>query len=116
MTNYAEIVTRSAWLWTEFGADYAERVIPEKIMSDLPRYVRGKKKGKIKDHKIVWDKVERGGWVGIGRASNNGVENRVGKVIRVRLVHSSWGRPEEVVVEYEPDDNGKFEKGETNDS
>ena len=110
MTNYAEIATRSAWLWTEFGKDYADRVIPEKIISELPRYVRGKKKGKIKDHKIEWEKVERGGWVGIDRASNNGVENRVGKVIRVRLIHSPWGSPEEVVVEYEPDENGKWAK------
>ena len=108
MTNYAEIVTRSAWLWTEFGESYAAKIIPEKIISELPRYVRGKKKGKIKDHRIQWEKVERGGWVGISRAGNNGVENRVGKVIRARLIKSLWGCPDVVVAECEPDGKGNW--------
>lgn len=99
MTNYAEITTRSAWLWTEFGSSYASKIVPQEILDELPRYVRGNKKGKIKDHKIVWRKVERGGW-----DTERGVaENRVGKVILAQLVYSAWRRPEEVVADFELD-------------
>ena len=110
MTNYAEIKTRSAWLWTEFGSNYASKIVPQEILNELPRYVRGNKKGQIKDHKIVWEKVERGGWVGMGRASNNGVENRVGKVIRAQLVYSAWRRPEEVVADFMLDENNVWKR------
>lgn len=110
MTNYAEIKTRSAWLWTDFGSSYASKVIPQDLLDELPRYVRGSKKGKIKDHKIVWEKVCRGGWVGIGRASNNGVENRVGKVIRAQLVHSAWRKPDEVVADFMLDENNAWKR------
>lgn len=110
MTNYAQITTRSAWLWTEFGSSYASKIVPQEILDELPRYVRGNKKGKIKDHRIEWEKVERGGWVGISRASNNGVENRVGKVVRARLIHSPWRKPVEVVADFELDGTGTWKR------
>ena len=106
MTNYAEIATRSAWLWTEFGSNYASRIVPADMLDDLPRYVRGEKKGQIKDHKIVWKKVERGGW-----DSDRGVaENRVGKVILAQLVYCPWGRNDEVVADFERDADGSWKR------
>jgi hypothetical protein len=103
MANYALIVTKDAWLWTDFGADYAARIMPADMLDALPRYVRGAKAGKIKDHMIEWDKVERGGFV-----PPQMVENRVGKVIRARLVKSPWGRPSEVVAEFFKDKDGNW--------
>ena len=41
-TNYAYIEERSAWLSTEFGEK------ARKFIDDLPRYVRGKRKGQLK--------------------------------------------------------------------
>lgn len=108
MANYAQIETREAWLWTDFGFDFASRIFPQDILDNLPRYVRGEKKGKIKNHKIVWEKVESGGWVGLSRASNNGVENRVGKVINARLVCSPFREEEQIVLDYERDAEGKW--------
>jgi len=106
MTNYAEIATRSAWLWTDFGAEYAARIVPADMLDGLPRYVRGQKKGKIKDHKIIWRKVERGGW-----DSERGVaENRVGKVILAQLVYSPWGRPQQLVADFERAGDGTWKR------
>lgn len=106
MTNYAEITTRSAWLWTDFGSSYASKIIPQNILDELPRYVRGAKKGQIKDHKLVWRKVECGGW----DTDRGTVEKRVGKVILAQLVHSAWRRPEEVVADFELDENNAWKR------
>jgi len=72
----------------------------------LPRYVRGPKKGKIKDYKISWEKVEVGGW----DSSRDRVEHRVGKVIFARLVYSPWGRQEEVKADFYRDENGEWKR------
>jgi len=103
MTNYAHIQTKEAWLWTDFGFDFASRIFPQDILDDLPRYVRGEKKGKIKNHKIVWEKVERGGWT-----RTNGVEKRVGKVIKARLVCSPFREEEQTVLDYGRDAEGNW--------
>ena len=106
MTNYAELTTRSAWLWTDFGSSYASKIVPQEILDELPRYVRGNKKGKIQDHKIVWSKVERGGWDDYrGR-----VERRVGKVILAQLVYSPYRRPARVVADFELDENNAWKR------
>ena len=104
--NYAHIKTKTAWLWTEFGESYASRVFPE-VVAELPVYVKGKKKGKIKDHRIEWEKVEKGGWVKVGEYQNGYVERRVGKVIKVSLIKSPWGCKDEVVAETEGGNKGK---------
>lgn len=95
MTYKATISTRSAWLGKEFGEDYARKMFGDEIVDALPRYVRGKNKGKFKAE-IEWVKVERGGWVRELMATANGdgagyVENRVGKVIAARLIQRDWG-------------------------
>tara|TARA_Y100001972_G_scaffold27386_1_gene33681 strand:- start:5056 stop:5376 length:321 start_codon:yes stop_codon:yes gene_type:complete len=96
MANHAEITTKEAWLFSDFGAEYAAKVFPAEMIEALPRYVRGDKAGKIKNHLIEWDKVERGGWITGGQ----GVETRVGKVIRARLIKRDWGQPSQVVAEF----------------
>lgn len=106
MANYAEFTTRSAFLFTDFGASYAERIFGAKVLDDLPRYVRGAKAGKIKDHKIVWTKCDRGGWVPPQR-----VENRVGKVINAKLIWSpfrNYGK-EQIVAEAFLNEENKWE-------
>jgi hypothetical protein len=62
MTNYAIIEQKSARLSGEFGFSYASRLFGEDVIAQLPRYVRGPKKGQVKGY-IVWEKVVRGGWV-----------------------------------------------------
>lgn len=106
MTNYVDITTRSAWLWTEFGSSFAARIIPAEILDSLPRYVRGPKKGQIKDHKIAWKKVERGGW----DVDRGCAENRVGKVILAQLVWYPWGREPQVIADYMLDKDNTWKR------
>lgn len=94
MTNHAQISERWAGLWTPFGLEFAQRRFPAEVLDAIPRYVRGKHKGAPKAV-IVWEKVERGGWVGRG-ADDNGpvgrVETRKGKIIRCALYGvAPWG-------------------------
>lgn len=69
--SFAKIEIKEAWLSTEFGESYARRVFDDDgfvqqtghcEVDDMPRYVRGNRKGKLKG-KIVWRKVTKGGWL-----------------------------------------------------
>lgn len=93
MSNRASYRTNSAWLGKEFGEQMARRHFGDEAVDALPRYVRGKNKGKFKAE-IQWIKVERGGWVNQGSDDAGAigfVENRVGDVIAVRLIQREWG-------------------------
>tara|TARA_R110001632_G_scaffold45058_1_gene114554 strand:- start:759 stop:1079 length:321 start_codon:yes stop_codon:yes gene_type:complete len=105
MANFAEFSTKSAFLFTDFGGSYAERICGSDLLNDLPRYVRGAKVGKIKDHKIVWTKVERGGWV-----PPQMVEKRTGKVIEAKLVYSPFRGEEQIVAEFLLNADNKWER------
>lgn len=97
--SYAQILTREAYLFSEFGESMARRYFGDDVIDSLPRFVRGKNKGKIKGM-VRWKKVERGGWVNTGRAIEGPVgyvENRVGKVILVELLKAEWGQIPEVL-------------------
>ena len=61
MTNYANIETQSAYLSSDFGENFARKLFGDEILDALPRYVRGKRKGKIKG-RLTWHKCTRGGW------------------------------------------------------
>jgi len=61
MSTRASIIERRASLATEFGKEYAERLFGRAILDQLPRYVRGPRKGEIKGY-LVWNKCDRGGW------------------------------------------------------
>lgn len=103
-TNYAYIEERSAWLSTEFGEKLARKYFGSQV-DDLPRYVRGKRKGQLKGQ-FNWMKVEKGGWVHgfhspvFGHIKGKGVENRKGKIIRAMLTIPVWGGQDEVIALY----------------
>ena len=94
MTQRAKFEIKSAWLGTEFGEKYARKIFGDEVVDALPRNVRGKNKGKLKQT-IVWLKVIEGGWVSEGRAhggeeSVGFVERRVGSTIAWILRNSTW--------------------------
>lgn len=105
MANHAQISTKSCFLFTEFGEQTARKWFGDEAVDALPRFVRGKNKGKIKGV-IVWRKVEKGGWVSgqryYGEASGR-VETRVGQVVYKALCEMPvFGTPAEeakVIVE-----------------
>lgn len=68
MANYAQFITRFAYLNEPFGMELALRkfeLTEEQLESIVGRYVRGKRKGLLKG-KIVWTKCVKGGWVKTG--------------------------------------------------
>lgn len=91
MTNYAHIADRSAFLFTEFGEQLARKWFGDKIVDDLPKYVRGKKKGKPKGV-ITWSKIERGGWVRGYDYEDGYVETRVGHIFDRKIHHAESTR------------------------
>jgi len=93
MTNRASYATRTAWLGTEFGEQFARRQFGDEVVNALPRNTKGKNAGKHKAS-IQWVKVEQGGWVRQGPDGDGRVETRVGKVIAARLVLTKWGTSE----------------------
>lgn len=60
--TFAKFEVRTADLSTDFGREIAEKWFPG-MVEGLPRYVRGKKKGKLKGC-VSWRKVTKGGWAG----------------------------------------------------
>lgn len=102
MTVRASITNREAWLGSDFGLELARRYFTEEQIASLPRYSRGKNKGKIKGI-IRWKKVERGGWIFEGSyygESIGRVENRVGKIIQAELCSSEFDQEPKVVATY----------------
>lgn len=61
MTTYARIINRTSYLSTEFGESYARRLFGDYAVDQLPRYVKGKRKGLLKGL-LCWSKAETGGW------------------------------------------------------
>jgi hypothetical protein len=100
MSRYASIATKRAYLSEDFGAEMATRYFGDEQMAELPKYVRGAKKGKLKGY-IQWDKVTRGGWVrqhGYMGESDGYVENRVGRVIKAEIYLSQWSEDDTLVA------------------
>lgn len=94
MSHYAEFSENQAWLSGDFGESMARRYFGDEIVDSIPRYVRGKRKGKLKGQ-ITWEKVTRGGWVRTGPYCEDGgasgyVERRVGKIIEAVLSIPQW--------------------------
>ncbi len=92
MTTRASFTVKNAWLSSDFGENYARKLFGDKV-NELPHYVRGKRKGKLKGQ-ILWTKCVAGGWVRTGPSYENDpsgyVERRVNKTISAQLVMPVW--------------------------
>jgi len=113
MTTYAAFKENTAYLSGDFGEKYARRLFGDDIVDALPRFVKGKNKGKIKG-RLDWKKCVRGGWVGQGSSSYGAegyVENRVNKTISAKLVIPVWGDEDELVAEWHIDYDSKKPAG-----
>ncbi len=112
MTHYATITKRHAGLWTDFGEDFARRHFDAATLDALPRFVRGKNKGRIKAV-IVWGKVERGGWV--KNCLGGHVERRVGKAIDITLRKADWPNDYGSLIARarRPGENEEYDRAET---
>lgn len=98
MTNYAVIDFNSAKLSTEFGEKIARKWFGDKIVDEMPRFVKGPRKGALKGV-VTWKKVVRGGWVRGGDYESGYVENRVGHIFDRELRHlPAWGHNEGALV------------------
>ena len=71
MTNLAVLESMITWLHYDFGNELARKWFGDEAIDALPRYVRGKKKGKTKGV-LTWVKCTKGGWVH-GYAGSGGV-------------------------------------------
>ena len=86
MTNYAAFAVRSASLASDFGIEFATKHFSADVLAKLPVYVRGPKKGKRKGE-VEWIRCTRGGWVrGAGGSGEGYAENRVGRIVEVKLI------------------------------
>lgn len=66
--NYAQFVSKYAYLSEDFGRDLAMRkfdLTEKQLKQIVGRYIRGKRKGLLKG-KIIWTKCVKGGWVKTG--------------------------------------------------
>lgn len=61
MVQYARYETKHAPLNTDFAAQLALKWFGQEVIDQLPRYVRGPKKGQVKAW-LCWYKVMEGGW------------------------------------------------------
>lgn len=106
MTQYAKLTVKSAPLSGEFGEQMARRYFGDEAVEEMPRYVRGEKKGKLKG-RIGWKKVVEGGWVRTGPSGDWGhsgrVERRVNKVIAAVLYVPQWRERPEILEKWELD-------------
>lgn len=73
--NYAETSTKVCSLFEDFARQFVERqygkLAAEKIYANLPKYQRGKNKGKVKGW-VRWTKCTKGGWVRKGPYDHDG--------------------------------------------
>ena len=98
--NYAQFISRFAYLSEDFGRDLAMRkfsLSAEQLEQIVGRYSRGKRKGLLRG-KIVWTKCVRGGWVKTGPYDQDamracGYVQPVGKCKDFQLVDSWTNEP-----------------------
>ena len=104
MTNYAVIDAREARLSEDFGEEFARRRFGDAAVDALPKFVRGKNKGRTKGW-VSWKKVVCGGWVrNLSYGDGGYVENRAGQIIEVTLSEydpDRWQEPGELIARHE---------------
>ena len=101
----AKFEVRSAFLWTDFGLDFAKRHFTQEQIDLLPRFIRGAKKGKTKGQ-IVWIKCLEGGYVYdrlFGDVPMSYIENRPNTTIAYVLATAEYGaEPQPIATKYIP--------------
>ncbi len=91
MWQYARIDKKRAFLCSDFGYDYAVRTFGKVFVDSLPKFVKGKNKGKTKGS-IEWARCVEGGFYKTGYNRGEGfVENRVGKIVSIVINVQGWG-------------------------
>lgn len=60
--QYAQVTTRTAYLSTEFGVEYATKLFGADAVAALPKISRGPRKGATKGM-LAWRKADVGGWM-----------------------------------------------------
>jgi hypothetical protein len=108
MTRAAVFEVQNAFLWTDFGVEFALRHFTQEQIDQLPKFVRGSKKGKVKGM-ITWVKCIEGGFVYFspcpGAVPTRYVENRRGRTIAYALGTADYGQASAVIVsKYEQPD------------
>ena len=102
----ASFKEQSAPLCFDFGESFARRKFGDKFVDCLPRYKRGKNKGKIKGE-IVWLKCINGGWVSRG-GGRGFVENRKNQIVNIAIRIGDKWKGFEIVAQ---DDCGRNHNG-----
>ncbi|CAB4165360.1 hypothetical protein UFOVP820_38 [uncultured Caudovirales phage] len=92
---------KEAFLWTDFGIEFAKRHFTEEQIAKLPVYKRGPKAGKIRGA-IRWARVKEGGFVYRSPMQysipSRYVENRAGKMVAVELSTAEWGEEPKTIA------------------
>jgi len=103
--SYARFSYRDARLSSDFGEEYARKKFGDELINSLPKFVKGKNKGKIKGM-IKWIKCEQGGWV---RQRQGGfVENRRGSVVAAAIFTGDSWKGYEVVAHDDCGSDGRY--------
>jgi len=61
MANLAELESKITWLKYDFGNELARKWFGDEAIDALPKFTRGKNKGKTKGC-LTWNKCTKGGW------------------------------------------------------
>ena len=88
---YANFDKKQAYLSSDFGKEFAERIFGKEFVDSLPKFVKGKRKGKTKGE-ILWTRCIKGGWVKTARERGEGfVETQKGKIVAIVIDIQGWG-------------------------
>ena len=98
MYQYARIDMKRAFLCSDFGYDYAVKTFGKVFVDSLPKFVKGKNKGRPKGS-IEWARCVEGGFYKTGSYRGQGfIENKVGKVVAVVINLQPWGSSKPLYV------------------
>lgn len=100
--SYARIEERYARLATDFGEELARKWFGNEVVDNIPRYVRGQNKGKLKGY-VKWTKVTKGGWQRLGpETAQGGPNGRVlypNQYLRKWIELPVWGSEPEIIAD-----------------
>lgn len=101
MTNYARTEEKYSKLSTEFGETLARKWFGDEVVDEIPKYVRGEKKGKLKGY-LKWIKVTKGGWVRTGGATHfsdyEGYVQKPNEILNKWIELPQWGENPQLIA------------------